>query len=115
LGGRGRRISEFEASLIYRVSSRSARATEKPCLEKQKTKTKTKPKLLLDLDASISTYFQDFMVGSKKSFYIYLFIFVCSVCLSVSLCVYMCLCKYHAHTHKIKKQLVGVGSTVRAL
>ena len=26
----------FEASLVYRVSSRTARATEKPCLEKQK-------------------------------------------------------------------------------
>jgi hypothetical protein len=34
LGGRGRQISEFEASLVYRVSSRTARATEKPCLEK---------------------------------------------------------------------------------
>jgi hypothetical protein len=40
LGGRGRWISEFEASLVYRVSSRTAR---KPCLEhpppkKKKTK-----------------------------------------------------------------------------
>jgi hypothetical protein len=26
LGGRGRRISEFEASLVYKVSSRTARA-----------------------------------------------------------------------------------------
>jgi hypothetical protein len=34
LGGRGRRISEFEASLVYKVSSRTARATEKPYLEK---------------------------------------------------------------------------------
>jgi hypothetical protein len=42
LGGRGRRISEFEASLVYRVSSRTARATEKPCLEKtNKQKNKT--------------------------------------------------------------------------
>jgi hypothetical protein len=38
LGGRGRRISEFKASLVYRVSSRTARAIEKPCLEKTKTK-----------------------------------------------------------------------------
>jgi hypothetical protein len=38
VGGRGRRISEFQASLVYRVSSRTARA-EKPCLEKQ-NKTK---------------------------------------------------------------------------
>jgi hypothetical protein len=41
LGGRGRRISEFEASLVYRVSSRtdSQGYTEKPCLGKTKTKT----------------------------------------------------------------------------
>jgi hypothetical protein len=29
LGGRGRRISEFKASLIYRVSSRMARSLQK--------------------------------------------------------------------------------------
>jgi hypothetical protein len=42
LGGRGRWISEFEASLVYRVNSRTASQsyTEKPCLEKTKTKTK---------------------------------------------------------------------------
>ncbi|XP_051005640.1 actin nucleation-promoting factor WASL-like [Acomys russatus] len=33
----GREISEFEASLVYRASSRAARATQrKPCLEKLK-------------------------------------------------------------------------------
>ena len=43
LGDRGRQISEFEASLVYRVRSRTARVhKEKPCLEKTKTKTKTK-------------------------------------------------------------------------
>jgi hypothetical protein len=34
LRGRGEQISEFETSLVYRVSSR----TEKPCLEKTKKK-----------------------------------------------------------------------------
>jgi hypothetical protein len=29
LGGRGRWISEFEASLVYRVSSRTARTTQR--------------------------------------------------------------------------------------
>jgi hypothetical protein len=29
LGGRARRISEFEASLVYRVSSRTAKATQR--------------------------------------------------------------------------------------
>jgi hypothetical protein len=51
LGGRGRRISEFEATLVYRVSSRTARATKRnPVLKNQKKKnqkkkqTKNKPK-----------------------------------------------------------------------
>jgi hypothetical protein len=48
LGGRGRQISEFEASLVYRVSSKTARATtEKPCLEKPKEKKKKKKNLLI--------------------------------------------------------------------
>jgi hypothetical protein len=39
LGGRGRQISEFKASLVYRVSSRTAKGyTEKPCLRKKKKK-----------------------------------------------------------------------------
>jgi hypothetical protein len=43
LGGRGRRISEFEASLVYRVSSRTARATQRnPVLKKEKRKKKRK-------------------------------------------------------------------------
>jgi hypothetical protein len=37
LGSRGRRISEFSASLVYRVSSRIARATQRnPVLNKTK-------------------------------------------------------------------------------
>jgi hypothetical protein len=36
--GRGRQISEFKANLVYRVSSRTVRATEKPCLKKPKKK-----------------------------------------------------------------------------
>jgi hypothetical protein len=43
LGGRGRRISEFEASLVYRVSSRTARATQRnPVSKNQKNKKKLK-------------------------------------------------------------------------
>jgi hypothetical protein len=43
LGGRGRWISEFEASLVYKVSFRTARATQRnPVSKNQKTKTKTK-------------------------------------------------------------------------
>jgi hypothetical protein len=41
LGGRGRQISEFEVSLVYKVNSQTARATQKnPVLKNQKPKTK---------------------------------------------------------------------------
>jgi hypothetical protein len=42
LGGRGRRISEFEASLSEFQDSQGY--TEKPCLEKSKKKKKKKEK-----------------------------------------------------------------------
>jgi hypothetical protein len=38
LGGRGRRISEFEASLVYKVSSRTAKATQRNPVSKKKKK-----------------------------------------------------------------------------
>jgi hypothetical protein len=41
LGGKGRWISEFEASLIYRVSSRITGAIQKNPVSKIKTKNKT--------------------------------------------------------------------------
>jgi hypothetical protein len=45
LGSRGRQISEFEASLVYRVSSRTARATQRnPVSKNQKPKIKKKKK-----------------------------------------------------------------------
>jgi hypothetical protein len=41
LGGRGRRISEFEVSMVYRVSSRTARAIQRNLVSKnQKNKNK---------------------------------------------------------------------------
>jgi hypothetical protein len=43
--GLGRRISEFEANLVYKVSSRSARATQRnPVSKNQKKKKKKKRK-----------------------------------------------------------------------
>jgi hypothetical protein len=39
LGGRGRQISKFEASLVYRVSSRTARATQRNPVSKIKKQT----------------------------------------------------------------------------
>jgi hypothetical protein len=40
LRGRGRRISEFEASLVYRVSSRTARAIQRNPVSKKKEEEK---------------------------------------------------------------------------
>jgi hypothetical protein len=42
LGGRGGQISEFEASLVYKVSSRTARAMQRNPVSKKKPTTKTK-------------------------------------------------------------------------
>jgi hypothetical protein len=46
LGGRGSWISEFEDSLVYKVSFRTARAIQKnlACLKKKKKKKKKKEK-----------------------------------------------------------------------
>jgi hypothetical protein len=45
LGGRGRLISEFEAILVYKVSSRTARAIQRnPVSKTQKKKKKKKRK-----------------------------------------------------------------------
>jgi hypothetical protein len=45
LGGRGTQISEFEASLVYKVSSRTARAIQRNPVSKkyQKKERKTLP------------------------------------------------------------------------
>jgi hypothetical protein len=40
LGGRGRQISEFEASLVYKVSSRTARTAQRNPVSKNKNKNK---------------------------------------------------------------------------
>jgi hypothetical protein len=45
LGGRGRQISEFEASLVYRVSSRTARATQRNPVSKNKNKKQQQQKM----------------------------------------------------------------------
>jgi hypothetical protein len=44
LGARGRRISEFKASLIYRVSSKTVRATQRNPDSKNKKRKKEKKK-----------------------------------------------------------------------
>jgi hypothetical protein len=48
LGGRERQISEFEASLVYQVSSRIARTIQKnPVSKKKKKKKKKQQKMFL--------------------------------------------------------------------
>jgi hypothetical protein len=47
LGGRGRRISAFEASLVYKVSSRTARATQKNSVSNKQTNKQTEKELVL--------------------------------------------------------------------
>jgi hypothetical protein len=42
LGDRGRQISEFEASLVYRVSSRTARDTQRNPVSNKTKQNKTK-------------------------------------------------------------------------
>jgi hypothetical protein len=53
LGGRGRWISEFEVSLVYKVSSRTARATQRNLVSKKQTnktkQNKTKQNKAVDL------------------------------------------------------------------
>jgi hypothetical protein len=44
LGGRGRQISEFEASLVYRVSTRGTRATQRNPVKNKNKQTKNKNK-----------------------------------------------------------------------
>jgi hypothetical protein len=56
LGGRGRGISEFEASLLYKVSSRTARAIQRnPVSNQNKTKQTNKQKTI-DHQANLSRY-----------------------------------------------------------
>jgi hypothetical protein len=42
LGGRGRQISEFKASMVYRVNSRIARATQRNPVLKNPNRTRAR-------------------------------------------------------------------------
>jgi hypothetical protein len=55
LGGRGRQISEFEASLVYRVSSRTARAAQRNPVSKRKKKKKKKKDILVGCIREVGT------------------------------------------------------------
>jgi hypothetical protein len=71
LGSRGRWISEFKASLVYKVSSRTARVIQRNPISKnhkknknKKTKTKTKTKKTFPISIQGST--KDFDVFCRE-------------------------------------------------
>ena len=48
MGGRGRWISDFEASLVYRVSSRTVRATERNPVSKKEQEDRPEGRRQID-------------------------------------------------------------------
>jgi hypothetical protein len=66
LGGRDRRISEFEASLVYKVSSRTARAIQRNPVSKNQTKQKTKTNYIYINICIYITYIYEYMYILKK-------------------------------------------------
>jgi phage-related tail protein len=60
LGSRGRQISEFEASLVYKVSSRTARAIQRdPVSEKRKKERKKTQKTTTTTTKNQETLWKD--------------------------------------------------------
>jgi hypothetical protein len=60
LGGRGRQISEFKASLVYKVSSRTAKAIQRNPVSKNKQTKKLAYVELLKQITFISRLFWNF-------------------------------------------------------
>jgi hypothetical protein len=59
LGGRGRKISEFEACLVYRVSSRTARATQRNSVLRKKILVIEKLTLSKSMASVVSVELED--------------------------------------------------------
>jgi hypothetical protein len=66
LGGRGRRISEFEASLVYRVSSRTARAAQKNPVSEPHSPKKGKTEKVQTIWKSMPVAFYKMMERRRK-------------------------------------------------
>jgi hypothetical protein len=73
LGGRGRWISEFKASLVYRVSSRTARATQRnpvskttPPKQTNKTKQQLTSRIIHHLRALFAVFFKRLIGGLER-------------------------------------------------
>ena len=56
MGGRNRRISEFEASLVYKVSSRTATTIQRNPVSKNQKKKKKKKKKKKSIARSLLCY-----------------------------------------------------------
>jgi hypothetical protein len=71
LEGRGRQISKFKASLVYKVSSRTVRVIQRnPVLKNKKIKTKTKIKgNLIKTNAQHIQNLWDKITSMKRKFY----------------------------------------------
>jgi hypothetical protein len=71
LGGRGRQISEFEASLVYRVSSRTARAIQRNPVSKKNKKIKKRAAVVLTTGPSVQSLAAGFFgVGKGLVFFV---------------------------------------------
>jgi hypothetical protein len=68
LGDRGRRISEFEASLVYRVSSRTARATQRNPVSKKQNNNKKERRRRKKEEKKENKKFSQVVVVSVHSF-----------------------------------------------
>jgi hypothetical protein len=72
LGGRGRQISEFEASLVYKVISRTAKSIQRNPVSKNKQTNKQKKELLWSwcpftaMETLTKTEIKKIQIGKKK-------------------------------------------------
>jgi hypothetical protein len=99
LGGRGRRISELEAILVYRVSSRTARATQRNLVSKNKTKTKKQQQQQQQQQKTLAALIEH--MGSQPPGQ--------GPVLSLSLSLSLTHTHTHTHTHTVLKFLGGIS------
>jgi hypothetical protein len=66
LGGRGRRISEFKVKLVYRVSSRTARATQRNPVSIKKKKRRRRHKSVESLMLSKRSGLKQLQISDHK-------------------------------------------------
>ena len=56
MGGRGRQVSEFEASLVYRANARTARVTQRNPVSKKTKKNKEEEEEEVDQAVALEYY-----------------------------------------------------------